>query len=141
LQSGLQKLNNWTAADFLSNAVAEANPFHGFFTSLAGNPVVDFLNIWGAILIGLVLMLGLAVRWSAFWGTVMMLLYWAAALQGGLGDFLPLENGWVVDEHIVYIGLLFGLSAIGAGRMMGLDAWLERQEFVQNNPWLLYLLG
>jgi thiosulfate dehydrogenase [quinone] large subunit len=37
--------------------------------------------------------------------------------------------------------LLFGLGALGAGRILGLDARLERTSLVQNNRWLRYLLG
>lgn len=132
---------NWTAAGFLLNAVPDGNPFVGLWASFAGNPVVDQLNMWGLTLTGLALMLGVLVRWSAFWGAVIMLFYWAAALQGGLLAGLPLEHGWVVDDHIVYAVLLFGLGAFGAGRILGLDARLERWSVVENHPWLRYLLG
>jgi thiosulfate dehydrogenase [quinone] large subunit len=108
---------------------------------MAGSPLVDALNMWGLTLTGLALILGAFVRWSAFWAAVLMMLYWAAALQGGLLAGLPLEHGWVIDDHVVYASLLFGLGAIGAGRILGLDARLERTEFVRNNPWLRYLLG
>jgi thiosulfate dehydrogenase [quinone] large subunit len=54
---------------------------------------------------------------------------------------LPLAHGWVVDDHAVYAALLFGLGAIGAGRIVGLDAYIEDLDVVQNNGWLRYLLG
>jgi len=75
------------------------------------------------------------------WGAVMMLFYWLASLTGGLLAGLPVAHGWVVDDHIVYAILLFGLGAFGAGRILGLDAYLEDLEIVQSNPWLRYLLG
>jgi len=71
----------------------------------------------------------------------MMLLFWAAALQGGLFAGLPVAHGWVVDDHMVYAALLFGLGAFGAGRILGLDAYFEELEIVQNNRWLRLLLG
>jgi thiosulfate dehydrogenase [quinone] large subunit len=97
--------------------------------------------MWGLTLTGLALILGAFVRWSAFWGAVMMMFYWLASLQGGLLAGLPLAHGWVVDDHLIYAVLLFGLGAFGAGRILGLDAWIERTDFVQNNTWLRYLLG
>jgi thiosulfate dehydrogenase [quinone] large subunit len=133
--------NNWTAAGFLLNAVPAGNPLAGVFASMAGNPLVDALNMWGLTLTGLALILGAFVRWSAFWGAVMMLFYWLASLQGGLLAGLPLEHGWVVDDHLVYAFLLFGLGAIGAGRILGLDARLEKLSVVENNRWLRWLLG
>jgi thiosulfate dehydrogenase [quinone] large subunit len=150
LQGGLTKLvtyldadpaNNWTAAGYLANAVPGGNPFGGMFAAMAGNPVIDWLNILGLTLAGLALLIGAFVRFSAFWGAVMMLFYWASSLQGGLLAGLPLAHGWVVNDHIVYAVLLFGLGAFGAGRILGVDAYLEKLSVVKENRWLRWLLG
>ena len=133
--------NNWTAAGFLANAIPPGNPFIGFFGAMAGNPLIDQLNMWGLTLTGLGLILGAFVRWNAFWGAIMMLFYWAAALEGGILAGLPLAHGWVVDDHIVYAVLLFGLGAFGAGRILGVDAYLEDMEFVKNNRWMSLVMG
>jgi len=133
--------NNWTAAGYLANAVPPGNPFTGFFAAMAGSPLIDILNMWGLTLTGLGLILGAFVRWNAFWGAVMMLFYWLAALQGGLLAGLPVAHGWVVDDHLVYAALLFGLGAFGAGRILGLDAYLEDTGLVRNTPALRLLLG
>jgi thiosulfate dehydrogenase [quinone] large subunit len=149
-QGGITKLvtyldadpaNNWSAAGYLANAIPAGNPLTGFFAAMAGNPLIDILNMWGLTLTGLALILGAFVRWSAFWGAVMMLFYWLAALQGGLLAGLPLEHGWVVDDHLVYAFLLFGLGAFGAGRILGLDARIEQLSIVENNRWLKLFLG
>jgi thiosulfate dehydrogenase [quinone] large subunit len=133
--------NNWTAAGYLANAIPPGNPLMPLWSSFAGSPLIDMLNMWGLTLTGLGLIVGAFVRWNAFWGAVMMLFYWAAALQGGLLQGLPLAHGWVVDDHIVYAVLLFGLGAFGAGRILGLDGYLENSSVVQNNPWLRLFLG
>lgn len=125
----------WTASGFLLNAIPEGNPFAGFWPMLANEyiGIIDPLNAWGLTLVGLALIFGAFVRWAALWGAVMMLFYWAASL--------PLENGLVVDDHIVYAMLLFGLGAFGAGRLLGLDAIIEKTEFVQRTPALRLFLG
>ncbi|WP_410766247.1 DoxX family protein [Haloferax sp. DFSO60] len=133
--------NNWTAAGYLANAIPPGNPFGGLFAAMAGSPLIDILNMWGLTLVGLGLIVGAFVRWNAFWGAVMMLFYWAAALQGGILAGFPLEHGWLVDDHIVYAVLLFGLGAFGAGRILGVDAYLENMEFVRNNRWMSYVMG
>jgi len=133
--------NNWTAAGYLANAIPEGNPFVGLWGAMAGSPLIDALVMWGLTLTGLGLILGALVRWNAFWGAVMMLFFWAASLEGGLMAGLPLAHGWVVDDHLVYAALLFGLGAIGAGRILGLDSRIESMGFVRNNRWLRYLLG
>ncbi len=143
LQAGIEKFLDpeWTAAGYLQFAIHEANPLGDFFVSLAGAGWVDFLVVWGQLLIGLSLLLGLAVRFAAFWGSVQMFLFWLASLQGGLLAGLPVEHGYVVNADVVYILLLFGLGAFGAGRIVGLDARLEQTTFVEDNPWVRYLLG
>jgi thiosulfate dehydrogenase [quinone] large subunit len=150
LQGGVTKLvtyldgdpaTNWTAEGFLLHGVPEGNPLMGLWGSLAGSPLLDALVMWGLTLTGLGLILGAFVRWNAFWGAVMMLFFWAAALEGGLLAGLPLEHGWVIDDHVVYAMLLFGLGAAGAGRTLGLDASIERFGIVRRNRWLRYLLG
>jgi thiosulfate dehydrogenase [quinone] large subunit len=108
---------------------------------MAGSPLVDHLVMWGLTLTGLGLILGALVRWNAFWGAVMMLFFWAASLEGGLMAGLPLAHGWVIDDHMVYAVLLFGLGAIGAGRLLGVDAYLETLDVVETNRWLRYVLG
>jgi thiosulfate dehydrogenase [quinone] large subunit len=133
--------NDWTAAGFLANAIPAGNPFVGLWGAMAGSPLIDALVMWGLTLTGLGLILGALVRWNAFWGAVMMLFFWAASLEGGLMAGLPLAHGWVVDDHLIYAALLFGLGAIGAGRLLGLDAYVERLGVVENNRWLRYLLG
>jgi thiosulfate dehydrogenase [quinone] large subunit len=110
LQGGLTKVvtyldadpsNDWTAAGFLANAIPAGNPFEGAFAAMAGNPLVDALVMAGLTLTGIGVVLGAALRWNAFWGAVMMLLFWAASLQGGLAAGLPVAHGFVVDSHVV----------------------------------------
>jgi thiosulfate dehydrogenase [quinone] large subunit len=142
-QGGITKVldPSWSAAGFLLHGIPEGNPLAGMFASMAGNPMIDFLNAWGLTLTGLGLMLGALVRWNAFWGAIMMLFYWAASLTGGISEFFPIAHGWFVDDHMVYAVLLFGLGAFGAGRILGVDAYLEKSKVVKGNGWLKVLLG
>jgi thiosulfate dehydrogenase [quinone] large subunit len=143
LQAGLDKLfqGDWTAAGYLDFAIPADNPMRETFVDMAGMSFVDPLVIWGQILIGLALLLGVAVRFAAFWGAVQMVLFWLSHLEGGIMAGLPIEHGWVVSSHVVYVLLLFGLGAVGAGRIAGLDEYLEALPVVRNNRWLRYLLG
>ncbi|MCJ7478704.1 MAG: DoxX family protein [Candidatus Nanohaloarchaeota archaeon QJJ-7] len=133
---GVTKLMDpgWSAAGYLSG-VAASNPFQTIWTVLANEWLwlVDPLNAWGLTLVGLGLMAGALVRWNAFWGSVLMAFYWISSF--------PLSHAMVVDYHVVYIFLLFGLGTFGAGRLFGLDSYLERTDIVEENPWIRYLLG
>lgn len=125
----------WSAEGYLLHAVPEANPFGSVWATMAADWLwlIDPLNAWGLTLIGVALLAGAAVRFAAFWGSVVMLFYWASSL--------PLENSIVIDSHIVYALLLFGLGAFGAGRVFGVDGWLEATRFVRDRPVVRYLLG
>lgn len=150
LQAGLQKLLDggigdplyWSSGGFLQNAVHEANPLHGLFLWFADyGALVDPLVIFGQILIGLALLFGVFFRFAALMGALQMLLFWTAAWEGGLMAGFPVGHGYLIDSSFVYMVLLFGLGAWGAGRLLGVDRALEETEIVQNNPWLRYLLG
>ena len=150
LQAGLQKLLDggiadplaWSSAGFLGNAVAEANPLHGVFMFFAEYAaIVDPLVIFGQILIGLALLFGVFFRFAAMMGAIQMLFFWTAAWDGGLMAGFPVDNGYLIDSSFVYMLLLLGLGAWGAGRLLGIDRHLEQTELVENNPWLRYLLG
>ena len=122
--------NDWTAAGFLK---AAQGPFAGFYHSLAGSALVDYLNAYGLTLVGIALLLGILVRWSAFWGGVIMVMYYFASF--------PLEHAFIVDDHVIIFAMLLLLAALGAGRVWGLDKSIENSNLVKNNPWLLKLLG
>lgn len=60
--------SNWIFSDL----------FHRMAESSGLIKAVDFLNIWGLILIGLSLFIGLKVRWSSIAGALLLLFYFVA---------------------------------------------------------------
>jgi thiosulfate dehydrogenase [quinone] large subunit len=136
LWSGLDKLmGDWTSAGFLVNAAE--GPLEGWFVDLGTNTaavdVIDGLVIWGQILIGISLMLGVATRVSLFWAGAMIFMFYIAQF--------PPEHNPFLDEHIVYIGVFLLLGALGAGRILGLDPLIEKLRFVRRIPGVEYFLG
>ena len=130
--AGITKIleTNWSAAGFLQNSTY--GPFKDLFLVFVSNPIVDALVMFGLILIGLSLILGLFVRISSFFGIILMILFY-------LPRFPP-QTG-IVDQHIVYILLFLMFIVIGIGRFFGLDYYLEKIEFIKRNKWLKGLLG
>ena len=134
--SGFDKLlGDWTSAGFLVNATK--GPLEGWFVDLGTNKtavdVIDGLVIWGQILIGITLLLGIVTRFSLFWAGVMMFMFYIAQLPPASNPFL--------DEHIIYIGVFLLLGALGAGRILGLDALIEKLPFVRRIRGSEYFLG
>ena len=116
LLAGIAKFGDWTAAGYLAGATG---PFAGFFQSLAGSVVVDQFNIWGLTLIGIALIVGACVRPAAFFGAIMMALYYFAHFEQNTA------HGFI-DEHIVYIFVFLVFMAGGVGHILGLDQLLHR---------------
>lgn len=120
LYAGLSKVMNpaWSAEGFLKGAKTLAPLFQWF--ALPGNiGWVNFLNEWGLTLLGVSLILGVCVRLSSKLGILLMLLYYVPQLDG----FRPDAHSLIVDEHIIYIGVLALFAAFRVGRFWGFDGW------------------
>jgi uncharacterized membrane protein YphA (DoxX/SURF4 family) len=124
---GLTKLldPSWTSAGYLRTTQWVGADL---FQWLANNPtalqVVDFLNIWGLLLIGGALMLGCLTRWVAVSGIVMLALYYIAhpplfANQMGVAEGSYL----IVNKNLVELLALCVVAVFPAGRF-GLDGLL-----------------
>lgn len=100
--------------------------FAHIFQSLAGNTYVDVLFMIGLLGLGVSLLLGIGLRIAAVTGTILLLLMWAAQL--------PLSNNPCIDEHIIYI-LLLWISA-SSHRVLSLSHYWLQIAVVKRNPWL-----
>ena len=108
--------NGFTAKQFLLNL---QGPFAGFYQVFVGNPMVDSLVVWGEILIGICLILGVLVRFSSFWGIVMMLLFYFAQY--------PPAHSFIVNDQLIYALLLVYLMVSNSGHFYGFDKILEKK--------------
>ena len=122
LYAGISKLlvDGWSAASYLNSAQTFSGLYHWFASS--GNiGWVNFVNIWGAILIGVGLIFGVATRWASWAGILIMVLYYFPVLN------FPYvaEHSYLVDEHIIYILALSVILSLHAGRYIGIDGTLR----------------
>ncbi|MFB6130855.1 MAG: TQO small subunit DoxD [Salinigranum sp.] len=138
LHAGLDKLlaaEAFDASGWLINATA-ASPIHGFLAWAGQTPwMLGFTNFMipvGEVLIGLGLMLGALTRLAAFFGGVLMMLFYLGSADWAHG---------FVNEYVLGFLLFVLVGVLAAGRIFGLDGIIERMAAVQNNTWLKYLLG
>ncbi len=129
LYEGMVKLtdSNWTSAGYLAESKWL---FSGLFHWIASNPgvlnAVDFLNIWGLILIGAGLMLGLLTRIASISGIVLIGLYFIASpplisSTGGPG----LEGHYLwVDKNLIELIALAIIALMPTGNFIGLDRFI-----------------
>ena len=139
LHAGLDKFLAWPfdAGWFVGGAAAGTSlgPFVTLFSEGAGLALVNVAIPVGQTLIGLGLIVGALTRTAAFFGAFLMLFFYF--INGETG-------GWahgVVTGELLGI-LIFGMIAtLGAGRVLGFDAYLVQSPIVQNHPRLRYLIG
>jgi thiosulfate dehydrogenase [quinone] large subunit len=110
---------------FLSGSIG---PFHSFYQSIAGAGWVNWLFMLGLLAIGLTLLLGVAMRFAAAAGSLLLILMWSASLP-------PDQDVWL-DNHIIYALLLLGLLLVGAGNTLGLGRRWTRTKLVRRFSWL-----
>ena len=126
LYEGLVKLtaDNWSSAAYLAESRWLLG---GLFQWIVAHPaalaVVDQLNIWGLILIGLGLFLGAFTRVAAISGLVLLALYWVAnpPLVGLSYEAFTEGNYLVVDKNLVELMGLLVIAVFPTGSFWGLD--------------------
>ncbi len=126
LYEGVVKLwnPNWSASGYLMDS---KGVFAGMFHSLAENatllPIVDFVNVWGLILVGLGLMLGLGTRWATLGGIVLIGLYYLSHPPLiGVKYALPSEGSYLlINKNLIEVFALAVLFVFPTGKQIGLD--------------------
>ena len=144
LNAGLSKLfgpEPFSAQGYLLYGVAEASPLVGMYAWMGSNPwFVDIVNVavpFGQIAIGLGLLVGFMTRLAAFFGAFMMFLFY-------FGNW-SVEHG-VINGDFAYLLVFLAVAAFGAGRILGLDAYVEQYDvggvpLIEKYPALDYILG
>ena len=106
---------SWSALGYLKGAKILTS-FYGFLIRPGVLPGINFVNEWGLTLLGVSLILGVGIRFSAVLGSLLMLLYYLPIL-----DFpYPDPHSFIVDNHIIYLLGLLVLASFHAGNIWGL---------------------
>jgi thiosulfate dehydrogenase [quinone] large subunit len=122
--------SSWSSKSFLLDS---AGIMPGFFKSLANHPgtlaVVDILNEWGLVLIGMAFILGIFNRISAPAGILLLLLYYLShpALTGIQYQFPSEGSYFLVNKNIVEMFAIFVLMFFPTGHIFGLERVMRRK--------------
>jgi len=133
LYEGIVKLANpnWTSAGYLLDS---GGFLKQFFISLAANPdvlkIIDLLNIWGLILIGVGLILGLFTRAAIISGIVLMVFYYLSHPPFvGLKYAVPSDGSYLVVNKMMIEALALGvLLVFPTWKEWGVDRWIFSQQ-------------
>lgn len=125
---GLVKLYNpsWTAKGYLLSA---EGPFKEIFYSLAQNAsllqFIDFVNVWGLLLAGVGLILGLYDRYAAIVGASLVFLYYLAHPPlVGTSSAISEGSTIIVNKTLIEAVGLCVLSVIPTGYMIGVQRFI-----------------
>ena len=114
----------WSSYGFLE---ASQGILAGIAHWITSNPgvlnVVDLLNTWGLILIGLGLIMGLFTRSAAIAGALLLGLYYLFNPPFiGITNLAPMEGNYlIVNKNLIEAVMLLLLAASPAARSYGLD--------------------
>jgi len=137
LYEGLVKLYTpgWTAKQYLS---ASVGPFSSVFKSIAQSEtalqVVDLLNEWGLVLIGLGLFIGLLSKPLKILGIIMLSLYYLAYPPfASLGINMHVEGSyWIVNKNLIEMAALFVLYLFPSSHITGLDRFIFKSRWTDH---------
>lgn len=127
---------SWTAAGYLSNAKT-FTAFYQFLLSPSLLPIINIVNEWALLLLGISLILGLAVRLSGVLGAALMFLYYFPVLS--FPTIAPYS--FIIDDHIIYALVLLYLAFARAGRIWGLEKACARLPICSRFPKLRAFIG
>jgi thiosulfate dehydrogenase [quinone] large subunit len=131
LYEGLVKLFSpyWTAANYLAESRGLLSGiFHSWSSSPGVMGVVDIINIWGLIIVGLLLVLGFVTREATIAGILLLALYYLAAPPLlGFTYAMPTEGSYViVNKVLIELAALTVVALFPTSHIIGLDRMLGR---------------
>lgn len=131
LYEGLLKVYNpgWTARGFL---MSSQGPLENLFVWMAGDGiigVVDFLNAYGLVAIGLGLVLGFMERPAALAGIILLFFYYLSHPPFmGLTQVGTEGSYWIVNKNLIEAVALLVIYYFPTARVFGLEQIFKRKE-------------
>jgi uncharacterized membrane protein YphA (DoxX/SURF4 family) len=124
LYEGLSKLSlpNWSSAAYLMESKwLLAGFFHWIIAHPAALALTDFMNMWGLILIGLGLFLGVFTRFASISGILLLLMYYVANppfIESGV----PAETHYyIINLNLIEAGILAAFASLKNDYLWSLD--------------------
>lgn len=130
LYEGVVKLISpgWSASPYLMDSQGFLS---SFFHSIASNQavlsVVNNINIYGLIFVGLGLILGCLSRYASIGGVIFLAMYYLShAPFIGAEYMMPTEGSYLwVDKNLIEIGALMVLIYFPTSQIIGFDRYIN----------------
>ena len=105
---------------------ATSGPFVGWFHTMAGSGVIEWLFMLGLLFIGVAFITGAALRPASIFGALMMALIFFSAFPPKANPFL--------DDHVIYFFLFLAYGTGEFGHPTSFDLWWKKTAFVKSIP-------
>lgn len=147
LYAGYEKIVTEFGGKFATSGFLKgvSGPFAFLFNGMSGNPAVEYLLVYGELLIGISLMVGIFTRVGGLSGAAMAFLLYLSTLPaqtatftGSYLDFLMSKNA-LVSYYIIYVAVFAAFVFLVPGRFLGADGVIQKSKFVQSRPTLAKL--
>lgn len=124
---GFLRESQWILSDFSNWIASNSNVLF----------IVDFLNIWGLIAIGVSLILGLFGRAAAICGFILLFMYYLnSAPITGLEYSIPAEgSNLIVNKTLIEAVSLFILFMFPTSQIFGMDLLVNQLRKALGNQW------
>ena len=131
LYEGISKLvlGGWSSAPYLDGSRWIFAPvFHWMTQNQGVIAIVDFMNLWGMILVGIGLMVGFLTRWASICGSVMLFLYFVAYPPiPGYMTGVPVEGSYLwVNKTLIEFFVLTVLAIYPVCELFGIDRLVKK---------------
>ena len=124
LYEGISKLamDNWSSSGYL---LESKWLFAGFFHWIISNPtalaIVDFLNVWGLILIGLGLFVGMFTRLASISGMILLIMYYIANPPFAWSSVPAQGQFYIINLNLIEAGMLLVFALLSKEYLWSLD--------------------
>lgn len=127
LYEGIAKLfnTNWSSASYLMESKWM---FSGFFHWLISNnttlQIVDFLNIWGLLIIGFCLFIGVFTRAASISGALLLLLYYVANPPFVYSSIPSSSHFYLINYNLIEAVVLLALASFRKDYLWGVQRFI-----------------
>jgi uncharacterized membrane protein YphA (DoxX/SURF4 family) len=127
LYEGIVKLfnPNWSSASYLMESKWL---FSGFFHWLISNSttlqIVDFLNTWGLLIIGLCLFIGVFTRIVSIFGALLLLIYYIASPPFVYSSIPSTSHFYLINYNLIEAVVLIGLAIFPKDYLWGVQRFI-----------------
>jgi thiosulfate dehydrogenase [quinone] large subunit len=124
---------SWTSRGYLVSA-SILKPFFAWLASDSLISVIDYLNIYGLIAIGISLLVGIKVKWGCVGGMLLLLFYYLAhPAFPGLPQGPSEGSYWIVNKNLVEMAALFVIYLFPLTSSFGLESLFAKRKRIASD--------